>query len=130
MPRVGVASVIAEGYLVLPFSRRNKEHTGHHPAVPARLAESGLLHPDGSAPDVSGLQQQRGIPSEELEPRFRLPEQVRVRMTKLKTLQRTGIDAYPVGSPPSHTIAEAIDADDKDNVSVSGRILRIRDYGG
>ena len=129
MPRVGVASVIAEGYLVLPFSRRIKKHTGHHPAVPARLAESGLLHPDGSAPDVSELQQQRGVASEE-EAKSRLPEQVRVRLTKLKTLQRTGIDAYPVGSPPSHTIAQALDADDKDNVSVSGRILRIRDYGG
>ena len=129
MPRVGVASVIAEGYLVLPFSRRNKEHTGHHPAVPQRLAESGLLNPDGSAPDVSGLQAQKDAAEEEL-PKSRLPEQVRVRLTKLRTLQRTGIDAYPVGEPPSHTIAQAIDADDKEDVSVSGRILRLRDYGG
>ncbi|HYB82594.1 MAG TPA: bifunctional lysylphosphatidylglycerol synthetase/lysine--tRNA ligase LysX, partial [Mycobacterium sp.] len=30
IPRVGVASVIAEGFLVLPFTRRNKQHTGHH----------------------------------------------------------------------------------------------------
>jgi lysyl-tRNA synthetase, class II len=129
MPRVGVASVIAEGYLVLPFSRRNKLHTGHHPAVPARLAESGLLNPDGSAPDVSGLQQQEDL-AEEQETRSRLPEQVRVRLTKLKALKRSGVDAYPVGSPPSHTIAEAIDAVDKDDLSVSGRILRMRDYGG
>ncbi|EUA41406.1 lysylphosphatidylglycerol biosynthesis bifunctional LysX domain protein [Mycobacterium avium subsp. avium 2285 (R)] len=27
--------MIAEGFLVLPFSRRDKVHTGHHPAVPA-----------------------------------------------------------------------------------------------
>ena len=128
IPRVGVASAMAEGFLVLPFSRRDK-HTGHHPAVPERLAESGLLHPDGSAPDVSGLEQQRDAASAE-ETWSRLPEQVRVRLTKLKTLQRTGIDAYPVGSPPSHTIAQAIDADDQDTVSVAGRILRIRDYGG
>ena len=60
--------------------------------------------------------------------RSRLPEQVRVRMTKLRTLQRSGIDAYPVGTPPSHTVAQALDADDQDTVSVSGRILRIRDY--
>ncbi|WP_197516960.1 bifunctional lysylphosphatidylglycerol synthetase/lysine--tRNA ligase LysX [Mycobacterium sp. E2699] len=128
IPRVGVASALAEGFLVFPFSRR-RTHTGHHPAVPARLAESGLLHHDGSAPDVSGLQ--RGATAaEEEESRSRLPEQVRVRLAKLKILQRNGVDAYPVGSPPSHTIAGALDADDQETVSVAGRILRIRDYGG
>ena len=129
IPRVGVASALAEGFLVLPFSRRDKEHTGHHSAVPEQLAESGLLHADGSAPDVSGLEEARDAATEE-EMRSRLPEQVRVRMTKLKTLQRNGIDTYPVGIPPSHTIAQALDADDKESVSVAGRILRIRDYGG
>ena len=129
MPKVGVAGGIAEGFLVLPFSRRDRVHTGHHPAVPERLAESGLLHSDGSAPDVSGLQEHRDEAGEE-EARSRLPEQVRVRMTKLRTLQRNGVDAYPVGHPPSHTVAQAIDADDEESVSVSGRILRIRDYGG
>ncbi|MFZ1177167.1 MAG: bifunctional lysylphosphatidylglycerol synthetase/lysine--tRNA ligase LysX [Mycobacterium sp.] len=128
IPRVGVASVIAEGFLVLPFSRRDRVHTGHHPAVPTRLVESGLLHHDGSAPDVSGLQRRDAADAEES--RSRLPEQVRVRLAKLKALQRSGIDAYPVGSPPSHTIARALDADDQEVVSVSGRILRIRDYGG
>ena len=129
IPRVGVASALAEGFLVLPFNRRDRVHTGHHPAVPARLAESGLLHHDGSTPDVSGLQ--RGADAAEAEEsRSRLPEQVRVRLTKLKTLRRNGIDAYPVGSPPSHTIARALDADDQESVSVAGRILRIRDYGG
>jgi lysyl-tRNA synthetase class 2 len=128
IPRVGVASAMAEGFLVFPFSRRDKVHTGHHPAVPARLAESGLLHEDGSAPDVSGLKRGDEVDSEEY--RRRLPEQVRVRLAKLRTLQRNGIDAYPVGSPPSHTVAQALDADDQDTVSVSGRILRIRDFGG
>ena len=51
IPRVGVASVIAEGFLVLPFSRRDKPHTGHHPAVPATVMATGTLHHDGSAPD-------------------------------------------------------------------------------
>ncbi|MEY8016542.1 bifunctional lysylphosphatidylglycerol synthetase/lysine--tRNA ligase LysX [Mycobacterium servetii] len=125
IPRVGVASAMAEGFLVLPFSRRNETHTGHHPAVPPRLAESGLLHPDGSAPDVSGLRR-AGADAE----RARLPEQVRVRLAKLKVLQRNGIDAYPVGSPPSHTIAQALDAGDQETISVAGRILRVRDYGG
>ncbi|HUE34237.1 MAG TPA: bifunctional lysylphosphatidylglycerol synthetase/lysine--tRNA ligase LysX [Mycobacterium sp.] len=128
IPRVGVASALAEGFLVLPFGRR-KTHTGHHPAVPPRLAESGLLHHDGSAPDVSGLQRTASAADAE-ESRSRLPEQVRVRLTKLKILQHNGVDAYPVGSAPSHTVARALDADDQETVSVSGRILRIRDYGG
>jgi len=129
IPRVGVASALAEGFLVLPFNRREKEHTGHHPAVPERLVESGLLHADGSTPDVRQLQQ-RSDEAAAVETKARLPEQVRVRMTKLRSLQRTGVDAYPVGSPPSHTVAQALDADGKDTISVSGRILRIRDYGG
>jgi lysyl-tRNA synthetase class 2 len=128
IPRVGVASVIAEGFLVLPFSRRNKQHTGHHPAVPPTLVATGLLHHDGTAPDVSRLQQ-ADLP-DVLEGRPRLPEQVRVRMTKLKTLRHSGVDPYPVGRPPSHTVAQALDATDQTSVSVSGRVLRIRNFGG
>ena len=82
VPRVGVASVIAEGFLVLPFSRRAKQHTGQHPAVPENLANSGLLHDDGSAPDLSGVT----IGDAESNGGPRLPEQVRVRMAKLKSL--------------------------------------------
>lgn len=126
VPRVGVASVIAEGFLVLPFSRRHEQpHTGHHTAVPQDLMATGLLHHDGTAPDVGGLA--ADLPDAE---ETRLPEQVRVRMAKLKALQDNGVDAYPVGTPPSHTIAEAIEADDDVPVTVAGRVLRSRDYGG
>jgi lysyl-tRNA synthetase class 2 len=127
VPRVGVASVIAEGFLVLPFSRRNRQpHTGQHSAVPQALVATGLLHHDGSTPDVSGLQTDQDQADESP----RLPEQVRVRMSKLRALQDQGVDAYPVGHEPSHTVAQALDADDQTSVSVSGRVLRTRDYGG
>jgi lysyl-tRNA synthetase class 2 len=127
VPRVGVASVIAEGFLVLPFSRRNEQpHTGHHTAVPEDLVATGLLHQDGSAPNLDELQ--ADLP--EADEQTRLPEQVRVRMAKLKTLQDSGVDAYPVGEAPSHTVAQAVDAGDDEDVTVSGRVLRIRDYGG
>jgi lysyl-tRNA synthetase class 2 len=127
VPRVGVASVIAEGFLVLPFSRRNEQpHTGHHIAVPETLVATGVLHHDGSAPDLSALRVD--LPDDEDQPR--LPEQVRVRMAKLKTLQAEGVDAYPVGEPPSHTVAQAIEAGDGTAVTVAGRVLRVRDYGG
>ncbi|AKS33948.1 bifunctional lysylphosphatidylglycerol synthetase/lysine--tRNA ligase LysX [Mycolicibacterium goodii] len=126
VPRVGVASVIAEGFLVLPFSRRNRQHTGEHIAAPDNLVQSGRLHHDGSTPDVSGLQGE--LPDADGEPR--LPEQVRVRMAKLKALQGNGVDAYPVGQPPTHTVAAALDSPDGATLSVAGRVLRIRDYGG
>ena len=125
IPRVGVASVIAEGFLVLPFSRR-KTHTGEHVAAPKALIDSGLLHGDGSTPDVSALV--GDVPDTE---QNRLPEQVRVRMAKLKSLQDNGVDAYPVGEAPSHTVAEALGVTAVDHtVTVAGRILRLRDYGG
>ncbi|CAJ1582412.1 bifunctional lysylphosphatidylglycerol synthetase/lysine--tRNA ligase LysX [[Mycobacterium] wendilense] len=111
IPRVGVASVVAEGFLVLPFSRRTRAHTGQHPAVPStppNLAD--LLDEAPAAPA--------------------LPEQVRVRMAKLAALQAEGVDAYPVGRPPSHTAAQALDSPDGTPVTVAGRLLRRRDYGG
>lgn len=128
IPRVGVASVIAEGFLVLPFSRRNEQHTGHHSSVPAAVAATGRLHADGSAPDAETT----GTPdaSEPDAALPRLPEQVRVRMAKLTSLQDNGIDAYPVGRPPSHTVAQALQAGAEDTVSAAGRVLRMRDYGG
>jgi lysyl-tRNA synthetase class 2 len=127
VPRVGVASVIAEGFLVLPFSRRNEQpHTGHHIAVPETLVATGLLNHDGSAPNLDELQADLPVADEQA----RLPEQVRVRMAKLKALQDSGIDAYPVGEAPSHSVAQAVDARDDEDVTVSGRVLRIRDYGG
>jgi lysyl-tRNA synthetase, class II len=128
IPRVGVASVIAEGFLVLPFTRRNRQHTGHYPSVPPTLVATGLLHPDGTAPDVSGLQRAELGAGDDRQ--RRLPEQMRVRLSKLKKLQDNGVDPYPVGQPPSHTVAQALGADDQTTISVSGRVLRIRDFGG
>ncbi|MEB3024033.1 bifunctional lysylphosphatidylglycerol synthetase/lysine--tRNA ligase LysX [[Mycobacterium] crassicus] len=124
IPRVGVASVIAEGFLVLPFSRRQEQHTGHHSAVPEAVAATGRLHSDGTAPDgvAEFIEPAEALP--------RLPEQVRVRMAKLKSLQDSGVDAYPVGHPPSHTVAQAMEGDTGETVSVAGRVLRMRDYGG
>lgn len=120
IPRVGVASVIAEGFLVLPFSRRARQHTGLHSAVPHDTGEPASLGGVDSAPETPP-------DSESVE---RLPEQVRVRMAKLTALQDSGVDPYPVGKAPSHTIAEALTAADDTVVTVAGRVLRTRDYGG
>jgi lysyl-tRNA synthetase class 2 len=127
IPRVGVASVIAEGFLVLPFSRRSDPHTGQYPAVPETVMASGILHHDGTAPDLSRLADE-SVP--EYTPVARVPDQVRVRMAKLAALRSRGVDPYPVGQSPSHTIARAIDESDDVVVTVAGRVLRMRDYGG
>jgi len=125
IPRVGVASVIAEGFLVLPFIRRAKQHTGQYSAVPHGIAATAGLQSDGSLPAVPLTEDATADSAE-----HRIPEQVRVRMAKLKALQDRGIDPYPVGQPPSHTIAEALAEDDGVPVTVAGRVLRTRDYGG
>jgi lysyl-tRNA synthetase, class II len=125
IPRVGVASVIAEGFLVLPFGRRNKKHTGHHPSVPQSLTGPGGL-PNATADPLAGTSGS----SEQDDTGSRLPEQVRVRMAKLRSLQEDGVDAYPVGKAPSHTVCQAIAEQDGAPVTLAGRVLRIRDYGG
>src|SRR5262249_7344117 len=68
------------------------------------------------------------VSSQDVAPR--VPDQVRVRMGKLAALQSRGVDPYPVGEAPTHTIAEAIDESDGTAVTVAGRVLRTRDYGG
>ncbi|ORX08119.1 bifunctional lysylphosphatidylglycerol synthetase/lysine--tRNA ligase LysX [Mycolicibacillus trivialis] len=115
IPRVGVASVIAEGFLVLPFSRRNR-HTGQHTSAPAQTVAAGRDEPPGG--------------DEQIDAPNRLPEQVRVRLAKLAALRTAQIDPYPVGSPPSTTVAAALADDDGRTVTVSGRVLRMRDHGG
>lgn len=51
-------------------------------------------------------------------------------MAKLKSLQDSGVDAYPVGAAPSHSVTQALASDTEETVSVAGRVLRMRDYGG
>ena len=100
IPRVGVASVIAEGFLVLPFSRRHEQpHTGHHISVPQDIVDRACCTTTAARPTSTGC---RPISTRMSRPR--LPEQVRVRMAKLKALQDSGVDAYPVGEAPSHTV--------------------------
>ena len=51
-------------------------------------------------------------------------------MAKLARIEAAGIDPYPVAYPPTHTIAAALDLPSGTRVRLSGRLLRIRDYGG
>ncbi|GGK55063.1 lysylphosphatidylglycerol biosynthesis bifunctional protein LysX [Nocardia camponoti] len=119
LPRVATASGLAEGFLPRIGKAPNAAvHTGTTSAVPASVVG---LHDDGSAPDAPESTQDVGP---------RRPDQVRVRMDKLARLTESGVDAYPVAYPPTHTVAEARRCPRGTTVRVAGRILRIRDYGG
>nr|WP_256978142.1 bifunctional lysylphosphatidylglycerol synthetase/lysine--tRNA ligase LysX [Rhodococcus sp. 14-2470-1a] len=123
LPKVGIASAIAEGFLTLPSFRRAHKHTGSHTAVPAALADTADIHADGSGPDQidEDDEPQRGP---------KRPDQVRVRLAKLQRLNDEGTEGYPVAYPPTHSVAEALAAPQGTTVRIAGRILRNRDYGG
>ncbi len=125
LPRVGFASAIAEGFVVLPsFGRKSSQvvkHTGTHAAVPAALVTSEGLHADGSPPDSAPTFTTNGP---------RRPEQVRVRMNKLAQLADEGIAAYPRRlSTDAHDRGRS-EVTGGTRVRIAGRLLRVRDYGG
>ncbi|MGW1740139.1 bifunctional lysylphosphatidylglycerol synthetase/lysine--tRNA ligase LysX [Nocardia sp. NPDC001965] len=126
LPRVGWAAALAEGFVTMPWRNDRgdaaREYTGTRIAVPAAVLESGVLHADGSPPRTVE-------PAPASHPRRR-PEQVRVRMDELAALTRAGIDPYPVAVAPTHTIGDAAEAELGATVSIAGRILRLRDFGG
>ncbi|QCB52523.1 bifunctional lysylphosphatidylglycerol synthetase/lysine--tRNA ligase LysX [Rhodococcus sp. PAMC28707] len=123
LPKVGIASAIAEGFLTLPSFRRARKHTGSHVAVPAALADNTDIHSDGSGPE--------NVAEDDEQPQGpRRPDQVRVRISKLERLESEGTEGYPVAHPPTHSVAEALAAPQGTTVRIAGRLLRIRDYGG
>ncbi|WP_139279929.1 bifunctional lysylphosphatidylglycerol synthetase/lysine--tRNA ligase LysX [Rhodococcoides yunnanense] len=123
LPKVGIASAIAEGFLTLPSFRRARKHTGSHVAVPAALAGNEDIHTDGSGPGTA--------PDDDLVTTGpKRPDQVRVRIAKLERLNSEGVEGYPVAYPPTHSVAEALAAPQGTTVRIAGRLLRIRDYGG
>ncbi len=132
LPRVGIASAIAEGFLTVPsFGRRKaSRHTGTHVNAPESLVDSGTLHDDGSAPTGTSSAAGIAVTTCVAAAGPRRPEQVRVRMAKLAPLADEGIDPYPVAVRPTHTAVAAHDAPAGTSVRVAGRLLRIRDFGG
>ncbi|MEV2212012.1 bifunctional lysylphosphatidylglycerol synthetase/lysine--tRNA ligase LysX [Streptomyces sp. NPDC050997] len=120
LARIGLASGIAEGFVSVPSLRKlwGKGHSksGQRPATTAGLPSLSALGLDGG--DEAGA----------VEPDADLPEQVRVRHRTLERLRAAGTDPYPVGFPDrTHTLA---DVHEGEQVTVAGRIMRVRDFGG
>ena len=128
IPRVGVASSIAEGFLVLPFARRDEQHTGHHPSVPPTLLATGLLHArrlgTGCVGAAGGRLRRRRRPRPptaraDARPAVQAEGAAGQRHRRLSG----GAAAQSHGRPGARHRRP-------DDVSVSGRVLRIRDFGG
>ncbi|MFC0673772.1 bifunctional lysylphosphatidylglycerol synthetase/lysine--tRNA ligase LysX [Brachybacterium hainanense] len=133
LPRVGIATGSAEGFLDLSTTWRSLRTLGHRREEPdpldagssERAAAVRALIPPVPDPVARALSARR------------LPEQMRVRREKLERLRKRGIDPYPVGAPRSHTLAAVRalagdlppDARTGQVLDVAGRILRRRRHG-
>ncbi|MCW7944770.1 lysine--tRNA ligase [Streptomyces hygroscopicus] len=123
LARIGLASGIAEGFVSVPSLRTlwGKGHraNGLQPATTEGLPSlSALGLPDGGATAAA-------------DSTAALPEQFRIRHHKLDRLRADGTDPYPVGvAPPTHTLAEARDAPEGERLTVAGRVMLVRDFGG
>ncbi|GGI98609.1 bifunctional lysylphosphatidylglycerol synthetase/lysine--tRNA ligase LysX [Streptomyces brasiliensis] len=120
LARIGLASGIAEGFVAVPSLRtlwgRGHARPGQRPVGTQPLPSPAVPGPGGehaagpAAPDAG------------------LPDQVRVRLHKLDRLRASGTDPYPVGlPPPTHALA---DVPEGEEVTVVGRIMLVRDFGG
>ncbi|NJC86035.1 bifunctional lysylphosphatidylglycerol synthetase/lysine--tRNA ligase LysX [Planosporangium mesophilum] len=126
LAKVGLASGIAEGFVVVP-SLRTLLRRGS--AAPARV-----LPPDVSvAPEPAEVVDQApSVPAA-----APLPEQTRVRLAKLDTLRAGGVEPYPPGFARTRgcgTVREqyahlAPDTATGDEVAVAGRVVLVRDHG-
>ncbi|MFF5204795.1 bifunctional lysylphosphatidylglycerol synthetase/lysine--tRNA ligase LysX [Streptosporangium sp. NPDC000396] len=132
LPKVGLASAIAEGFL------------GHGPSLPTLLRRGeSPARAEAEAPVAPQRQDERagkepcGPPEEEGRRGPAVPEQVRVRLAKLDRIRAEGGDPYPVGCPRTHTAAEvrrahpatAPDRRTGERVTVAGRVVLVRDHG-
>ncbi|MFF3323941.1 bifunctional lysylphosphatidylglycerol synthetase/lysine--tRNA ligase LysX [Streptomyces sp. NPDC002889] len=134
LAHVGLASGIAEGFVSVPSLRTmwgNGRHTGRPRGVVAPVTTEGL-----PAIDSLGL----AAPPSAAETREqRLPEQVRVRHTKMERLRAGGVDPYPVAiARRTRTLAEiraahpvaAPGTRNGERETVAGRVMVVRDLGG
>lgn len=107
LPRIGVASGIAEGFITRPRFRGGQQNTGVA-AGPTALPVAAPTAAEVAPP--------------------RREEQVAVRVRKVERLRAEGGEPYPTGEHPTHSIADAVAATEV--ATVAGRVLRVRDHGG
>ncbi|GAA4642462.1 bifunctional lysylphosphatidylglycerol synthetase/lysine--tRNA ligase LysX [Gordonia humi] len=118
LPRVGLASVVAEGFVQLPgAARRERHYTRGAAAIPDGVDVDELI----AAVEATQVAASASAPHR--------PEQVKVRLSKLQRLVDDAVDPYPVAQAPTHTVAAAVAEPAGTRVSVAGRIVALRDFG-
>ncbi|GAA4800574.1 bifunctional lysylphosphatidylglycerol synthetase/lysine--tRNA ligase LysX [Actinomycetospora chlora] len=127
LPRLGLAAAAAEGFVTTPSLRT--------------LQRRGLAGEGGPAvvlPPPSPVEAEDPVAAQLAARHAGLPEQVRVRYAKYERMLAAGVDPYPVGHPRTAGLAEIgerfrhLDADAAtgERVAVTGRVVRVRDFGG
>ena len=113
--RIGFASGIAEGFVAIPDRLRS-----HRSIRPANLSDAEL----------------HAIVAHQLAERQRslaerpVPEQMRARIDKIDRVLAAGEQPYPPATPISHRTTDIPRSAEGEGVTVSGRLVRIRDHGG
>ncbi|MFC8130352.1 bifunctional lysylphosphatidylglycerol synthetase/lysine--tRNA ligase LysX [Streptomyces sp. NPDC057302] len=124
LARISLASGIAEGFVSVPSLRKLRGKGRGFRGVTKPTSTESL-------PPISALGLAGQGDAADADPLAALPDQVRVRHRKLDRLRADGIDPYPVGLPPrTHTLAEVTPALTGEQVTVAGRVMLVRDFGG
>jgi lysyl-tRNA synthetase class 2 len=136
LPRLGVASAVAEGFIRTPSLRTLGRHADPAGNVPA----SAPVHPAIPQPRLPGerIDYRDPLADKLAAARAALPEQARVRRDTYDRLIAAGIDPYPVGHERTATLSEVRerfaalrpDARSGATVAVTGRVLLSRSHGG
>ena len=130
LARIGFAVGIAEGFLTVPSLADLLRRGRARPSEVSPLAAT-------TSSTVADMGHEQAVRPEEPDPYAGLPEQVRVRRSKLDSLRARGVDPYPVGYPRTTTTGRLRvrfpdlppDTLTGERVALTGRVVLNRDGG-
>jgi lysyl-tRNA synthetase class 2 len=126
LAKVGLASGIAEGFVVVPSLRTLLRRGAAAPADEGSVPLPTENEVEGPPPDIAPVAAAPAV-----------PEQTRVRLAKVDALRSAGVDPYPPGFTRTRGCGEvrmsyaqlAPDTATGDQVAVAGRVVLLRDHG-
>ncbi len=114
--QVSLASGIAEGFIPWPERRRLRDLIGTDDASPGAQAAYAAI------PEILAGRERR--------PERRVSEQTGVRMASAERMRAAGRDPWPVAGQPANRCDEVAGAEPGAALSVAGRVMARRDFGG
>lgn len=114
--QVSIASGIAEGFIPWPEQRRLRDIIGAEDHSPGALAAYAAI------PEI--------LAGRDRVPERRIPEQTGVRMRSAERMRAEGRDPWPVAEHPANRCDEVAGAAEGSALSVAGRVMARRDFGG